>query len=186
MTEILPRAEKELAAIREMAIEEDPVLQKAAMNINLRAGEFLLKSKLNPKSAAGETVGLKKTDLVEIQQKDNKKKEKELGRLKYKNSKLYDITLEEKVFRNRDCVEYLKNEVKKSANRMLHVKSGVSITDAIYRVEEQKPLPEIKPSFLPKLANVKSETNCTFDKRNSINLVCYPQNDIKVSLPSTI
>ena len=67
MTEILPRADKELAIIREKAIEEDPVLQKAAMNINLRAGEFLLKSKLNPKSSAGETVGLKKTDLVEIE-----------------------------------------------------------------------------------------------------------------------
>ena len=64
MTDILEKADVELAMIREKAIEGDQILQKSAMNGNLRAGEFLLKSKLNPKSSAGETVGLKKTDIV--------------------------------------------------------------------------------------------------------------------------
>ena len=126
------------------------------MNVNLRPGEFLLKSKLNPKSSAGETVGLKKNDLVEIEKLKNEKKRKELGKLKASNSRLYDVKLEEKVFRNRDCVDYLKNEVAKSAMRMMHVKSGVAITDAIYRVEEQKPLAEIRSQFLPKLEKAKS------------------------------
>ena len=107
------------------------------MNVNLRAGEFQLKSKLNPKSLADETVGLKKTDLVEIEKLKNERRRKELCKLKASNSRLYDVKLEEKVFRNRDCVDYLKNEVNKSALRMLHVKSGVNITDAIYRVEEK-------------------------------------------------
>ena len=119
----------------------------------------------------------------------NDKKRKELGRLKASNSKLYDVKLEEKVFRNRDCLDYLKNEVTKSALRMSHVKSGVTITDAIYRVEEQKPLAEIVSQCLPKLDEVKSTK--AFRKKLSVQEKPDPtslhmKNDLRVNLASTI
>ena len=96
----------------------------------------MLKSKLNPKSSGEETVGLKKIDPVVVENLKNERKRKELLKLKASNSRLYDVQLEEKVFKNRDCVDYLKNEVHKSTMRMQHVKSGVAITDAIHKVED--------------------------------------------------
>ena len=99
--------------------------------------------------------------MVELEKLKNERKRKDLGTIKGQNSRLYDVRLEEKVFRNRDCVDYLKKEVSKSATRILHVKSGVPISDAINRVEEQKPLTEIRSQFLPKLRKSKSVSALT-------------------------
>ena len=104
---------------------------------------------------------MKKTDLVELEKLKVERRRRDINLLKASNSKLYDVKLEEKVFRNRDCVDYLKKEVTKSASRILHVKSGVAITDAINRVEEQKSLTEIRSQFLPKLRKSKSVSALT-------------------------
>ena len=128
---------------------------------------------------------MKKTDLVELEKLKVERKRRDINLLKASNSKLYDVKLEEKVFRNRDCVDYLKKEVTKSASRILHVKSGVAITDAINRVEEQKSLTEIRSQFLPKLN--KSKSTRTFTKK--LSFIDKPEpmpRDLRRAIPSTM
>jgi len=53
----------QLEEIRERAIKDNVNLRKAAQNTHLKAGEYLLKSEINPGADSNQKV-LKKMDLV--------------------------------------------------------------------------------------------------------------------------
>jgi hypothetical protein len=53
-----------LAEIREDAITKDPKLKQMAQNDKLKAGEFILKSKLNPRSGKNGETTLKSTEVL--------------------------------------------------------------------------------------------------------------------------
>ena len=63
ITETLKKDGPALEIIREKAIKNDVNLRKQAQNTQLRAGEYLLKSEINPGADSNQKV-LKKMDLV--------------------------------------------------------------------------------------------------------------------------
>ena len=56
---------------------------------------------------------------------------------------LYDKNLNEKTFKMRDNGDFLRKEVNKSALRIQAVKSGIYVSDAIAKIENDVPYPEI-------------------------------------------
>jgi len=60
-----------------------------------------------------------------------------------RNGVLYDKNLNELSFKMRDNGDFLRKEVSKSALRIQAVKSGIYVSDAISKVEDDAPYPSI-------------------------------------------
>jgi len=75
---------------------------------------------------------------------------------------LYDKTLNELSFKMRDNGDFLRKEVSKSALRIQAVKSGIYVSDAIAKIEEDIPYPEIiaAPRF-PQVKQSRPGSNST-------------------------
>jgi exosome complex RNA-binding protein Rrp4 len=92
----------------------------------LKAGEYLLRSEINPGADNNQKV-LKKMDLVAQLQAIEEAKKQELLATKRKYGQLYDGKIDELAFKNRDNGEFLRKEVSKSQMRMQAVKSGIYV-----------------------------------------------------------